>query len=215
MRARGGWLEGPILLAWALLGLALLCAAVVTSSGVGEPALRALVRATAGSSLALFVTVFAASGLHRLLRRPASAWLLRNRRWVGLSMAASHAVHLAAIATLAARWPAAGAAIPMPTRLVGSFGTLALTALVVTSNERAVARLGAGRWRTLHRAGCWVLWLVFALSYAPRATSRPAHALALALLLGVAALRGWGRFGERTPRRGNPNGQPGRPPNLL
>jgi len=189
MVRRGGRLEGPILLLWAALGLAVLGSAVVAAWGGGEPAVRALLRLTAGSSLALFVAAFAASGLHRLARRPLTAWLLRNRRWVGLSMALSHAVHLAAIATLASRWPGTGATIQPATRIVGSLGYGVLAVLVATSNDRAVARLGARRWRALHRAGCWFLWLVFVLSYAPAAREQPRHALALVTLAAVAALR--------------------------
>jgi len=178
-----------MLLLWAALALALLGGAVVAAQGGGEPGVRALLRATAASSLALFVAAFAASGLHRLLRRPATAWLLRNRRWIGLSMALSHAVHLAAIATLASRWPAAGATIQPATRIAGSLGYGVLAVLVLTSNDRAVARLGGRRWRALHRAGCWLLWMVFVLSYAPGAWEQPRHAIAVAALGAVAALR--------------------------
>lgn len=198
-RSRG--LEGPILLAWSGLGLAALVAGVAALHGVGEPGVRALLRATAASSLALFVAIFAASSLHRLVRRPATAWLVRNRRWVGLSMAASHTLHLAAITTLAARWPTAGAAIPATTRAAGTLGYLALAALVVTSSDAAQRRLGLARWRALHRTACWVLWVVFVASYAQGATQRPAHALALGALLAVALLRVQGRIalGRRGP----------------
>jgi hypothetical protein len=198
-RKRPGWREGPILLAWAALGLALLAGTVVSAHGLGEAGVRALLRATAASSVVLFAAAFAASSLHRLLRRPATAWLLRNRRWVGLSMALSHTVHLGAIVTLATVWPAAGAAIPVATRTAGSLGYLVLAALVVTSNDRAVARLGVRRWRLLHRAGAWILWLVFVLSYAPGATAHFASGLAVTTLAAVAVLRAWGRLGQPRP----------------
>lgn len=186
-------LEGPILLAWTALGLATGVALVWLAHGAGEDGVRRVARLTATSSLLLFVAAFAASGAHRLARRPLTAWALRNRRWVGLSMALSHAVHLAAIAQLAARWPAAGAAIPLAVRVAGSLGVVALAALVATSNDRAVARLGRARWRRLQRGACWVLWGVFALSYVPGATTHPGHALAVGLLAGVALLRATAR----------------------
>lgn len=193
---RSGWLEGPILLAWAALGLILLTGLVSGMHGLDQAGARALLRATAASSLAAFTAAFAASRLHRLVRRPATAWLLRNRRWVGLAMALSHTLHLVAIARLAAASPAAGAAIPVATRVAGSFGYAVLAALVVTSNDRAVARLGVRRWRLLHRSGCWTLWLIFLVSYAPGATVHPGDALALAALAGVAGLRAWGYLAE-------------------
>lgn len=202
MARRTGPLEGPILLAWAALGLAALAGAVVAAHGPGEPGVRAVIRATAASSLALLLLAFSASGLRRLVHGAATAWLLRNRRQVGLAMALSHALHLASIATLARRWPAAGGTIEPATRVVGSLGYVALAALVVTSSDRAVAWLGPRRWRALHRGGCWALWAVFLLSYAPGAASSPGHALAVALLWAVAVLRGWGRFATSGRRVG-------------
>jgi DMSO/TMAO reductase YedYZ heme-binding membrane subunit len=92
---------------------------------------------------------------------------------------------------------------------VGSLGYVALALLVATSNDRAVARLGVRRWRALHRGACWLLWLVFALSYAPGAARDPGHAAAVALLLAVAALRAsqslrGARSPEGTPAQRSP-----------
>jgi sulfoxide reductase heme-binding subunit YedZ len=186
---------------------------VVAAHGPGEEGVRATIRATAASSLALLLLAFSASSLRRLVRGSATAWILRNRRQVGLAMALSHGLHLAAIVTLAMRWPAAGGTIDPATRVVGSLGYVALAALVVTSNDRAVAWLGPRRWRALHRGGCWALWAVFLLSYAPDAASSTGHALAVGLLVAVAVLRGWGRVATNARRVGSGSG--GRaPPNL-
>lgn len=114
--------EGPILLAWTAVGLGVLVALMAGRPGAGEAAVRAVIRATAASSLGLFLLAFAAAPLQRLVRRPATAWALRNRRWIGLSMALSHLVHLVAIVVLVRRWPAAGAAIDPATRVAGSLG---------------------------------------------------------------------------------------------
>jgi sulfoxide reductase heme-binding subunit YedZ len=195
MARRPGPFEGPILLAWAALGLAALAGAAVAAHGPGEPGVRATIRATAASSLALLLLAFSASSLRRLVRGSATAWLLRNRRQVGLAMALSHGLHLAAIVTL----------------VVGSLGYLALAALVVTSSDRAVAWLGHRRWRALHRGGCWVLWAVFLLSYAPGAASSPGHALAVGLLVAVAVLRWWGRLAVAPQARSGPSSGPAAP----
>lgn len=197
MARRSGAFEGPILLPWAALALAALAAGVLAVHGAGEVGVRALLRATAASSLVLFLAAFAASALQRRLRAPATAWLLRNRRQVGLAMALSQALHGAAIGALVLRWPAAGATIPAATRVVGSLGYVALVALVLTSNDRAVARLGSRRWRRLHRAGGWTLWTVFALSYGPGFATAPVPAFASAALVAVAGLRLWGWLDSR------------------
>lgn len=181
--------EGPVVLLAAAVAIALVSAAVLLAAGGGEAGVRALIRATARTSLALFLAAFLASTLRRLWRSPASAWLLRNRRQVGLAMALSHGVHLAAIATLALRGPAAEGSIPATDRIAGTFGYGVLALLVLTSSDRAVARLGRARWRALHRACMWALWAVFLVSYAPGARVAVGHAAAAAVLVGAAALR--------------------------
>jgi hypothetical protein len=184
MARRSGWLEGPILVGWASLAIAALVTAVLQTQGGGEEGVRGVIRATARSSLLLFLAAFTASSLRRLWRIPLTAWLLRNRRYVGLSMAVSHAVHLAAILTLAARWPT-DAQIPVATRVGGTVGYVFLAAMAVTSNDRAVAWLGPRRWRALHLTGAWVLWAIFAVSYVPEAMAVPIYApLALLVLAG-------------------------------
>ena len=63
---------------------------------------RACIRGTARTSLALLLVVFPASPLARLWPRPATRWLLRNRRYLGLSLAVSQGFHLVFIVSLSA-----------------------------------------------------------------------------------------------------------------
>jgi DMSO/TMAO reductase YedYZ heme-binding membrane subunit len=200
---RLGRFEGPRLLGWLTLACALLAAlAFVVEGGPGEEGIRAIVRSTARTSIVLFLAAFTATSLRRLWRAPATAWLLRNRRWVGLSMAASHAGHLAALVALAVVSAEARADMGATTLLGGGLGYAFLAAMAATSNDRAVARLGARRWRALHRTGGWVLWAIFALSYVPRALASSGYVPLAALVLGGAALRlGGGRLRESLDAR--------------
>ena len=93
---RGGW---P-LVALAATGVALMVAAILGVRGVGEEGVRACVRATARSSALLFLGAFVASMLRRRWRNPFTGWLIRNRRYLGVSFAASHAIHLGALVAL-------------------------------------------------------------------------------------------------------------------
>lgn len=79
--------------------------ALLFAQGYGEEGLRAVVRASARMSLVLFCLAFAASGLHRLLRGPGSAWLLRNRRALGVGFGFSHGSHALALLFLARDFP--------------------------------------------------------------------------------------------------------------
>jgi DMSO/TMAO reductase YedYZ heme-binding membrane subunit len=120
-------------------------------------------------------------------------------------MAVSHALHLAAILTLARLWPEQ-ADLPLATRIGGSVGYAFLAAMAATSSDRAFAWLGPRRWRALHLTGGWVLWVIFAQSYVPRAFSMPAYAPLAALVLAVGVLRvAVGLRGRRAQRSASPS----------
>jgi methionine sulfoxide reductase heme-binding subunit len=184
-------LQGPRLVGWlaaALIGMTALIAAL---AGTDEAGVRMIIRATARTSLLLFLLAFTASSLRRLAPSPATAWLMRNRRYLGVSFAVSHGLHLLAILLVFWRWPhpfieqSTGAV----TLLGGGLGYVFLLAMTATSTNAAVAWLGARRWRLLHKAGGYYLWGIFALSYVGRAVEEPLYLPPTLALLGALGLR--------------------------
>jgi hypothetical protein len=169
-----------------VLGLATLLAVV----GAGESGVRAGVRATARSSLLLFLPAFVASSLRRLWVSPISAWMLRNRRQIGVSFAVSHALHGALILWLALGWPKSfWSNTSLVTIVLGGIGFAFVAALAATSSDRAVAWLGRQRWKRLHRTGVWYLWIVFFASYVPPAFGQPSRIPYAAAIVGALGLR--------------------------
>jgi len=178
---------------WPLVGLAALLLgglvlAILLATGGDEAGIRLAIRTTARSSLLLFSAASAASALRRLWQVPATAWLLRNRRYLGVSFGVSHALHALGIALLAARFPAGFAPDPV-TLVFGGLGYAFLAALVATSFDRSAAWLGRRRWRLLHATGVWVLSLVFAGNYGPAALVSPLYFALATVALGAPALR--------------------------
>lgn len=171
--------------------LALLVGGAHLLSGVGESGLRASIRATATSSLALFLAAFVASSWNALSPSPVSKWLLRNRRYLGLSFALSQAVHLGAILALAASYPQSmGRGLSSATLVGGTLGYVMTALMAATSTDGAVKRLGRSRWKTLHKGGMYLFWGIFVFSYLPRFRS-PLYLgflLALAAAVGVRAV---------------------------
>jgi DMSO/TMAO reductase YedYZ heme-binding membrane subunit len=193
-------LEGAPIVALAAAFVAAMLAVVLAAYGTGQPGLSAAIRWTARSSLFFFVPTFAASALVALRPRPATKWLLRNRRYLGLSLAASHAFHLLFIIALAALHTDFFAAnTELAGELGGAVGFALLLAMALTSTDRAQERLGRRRWRALHLTGMWALWAIFTFTYLGRTAAAPAYAPALVLLLTVAGLRGtaWWRVRRR------------------
>jgi hypothetical protein len=182
-----GW---PIV-GWAALGVGVMVAAVSGAAGTDDAGLRAAIRATARSSAALFALAFAAAaGIRRRWRSPVSAWLLANRRYLGVSFAVSHFVHLLLILALVG-WTfegllAEGGVVGV---LFGGIGYGFLAAMTATSFDRTAAWLGPRAWRRLHLTGAWYLWGIFLITFGPNAGRSAPAALFTVVLLAVLVLR--------------------------
>src|SRR5579862_5883945 len=95
-----------ILNGWPLLGLLSAgLVAMATALAVGHrfevDGIRLVIRATARTSLLLFTLAFSAGALATLWPSGWTRWQRRNRRYLGLSFAVSHALHAAAIMAFA------------------------------------------------------------------------------------------------------------------
>ena len=168
MSARRDAIGGGRLILLAAALLVAMSALILGIEGTGEPGLRMWIRATARTSLALFGAAFVASSLRSLWPTPITGWLLRQRRYVGLSFAFSHALHLVAILWLRSQLGPAFE-IDLVTIVFGGGAYVMIALLASTSNDRAVAWLGRSRWRMLHKVGVYWIWIIFANSYTARA----------------------------------------------
>lgn len=191
-------LEGARILATVALALVLLTA--VAKMVGGATWTLWLTRATARTSLALFVVTFAASSIHRLVGGSPGKWLLRNRRVLGLSFALSHAVHAAAFFGYAAHRGESIAAFVAPTTLVGgSVGYVFIAAMAATSTDAMRRRLGGRAWVALHKTGMYALFGIFVFSYlGPALVGRPLGIAATLGLLSGLGLRIFARLKRRS-----------------
>lgn len=185
---------------WCTLLLAIMAAAILIVGGTGEAGWRTLIRATAETSFVLFMAAFVASALARLWPTAATRWMLQNRRYLGVSFAVSHSLHLTAIIMLA-RVAADHFRVDPVTLIGGGTAYLFVAAMTATSFDRSAAWIGPRAWRLLHTVGAHFLWLVFALQYVGLVTRSPAYApLAIATLAAMAVrIAAWirGRRGIR------------------
>jgi DMSO/TMAO reductase YedYZ heme-binding membrane subunit len=178
---------------WPIVGCATLvvvalCAGAFTIAGGGETGWRALVRTSAKTSLLFFTAAFVASSARVLWRNDATRWLLANRRYVGVSFAASHFVHLLGIISLVAIVP--DFVIEPPTLIGGGLAYVFLAAMTATSFDSTAAWLGPRWWKRLHKSGMYYNWFIFFISYLPRAVVESAwYAPFVAVLLAGIGLR--------------------------
>jgi DMSO/TMAO reductase YedYZ heme-binding membrane subunit len=185
----------PLPQGWPIVGVAALVLFSIFSLelavlGAGEEGIRQVVRTSAQTSVALFVTAFSASSLFQLWRVPVTRWLLANRRYIGVSFGVSHYAHLAALIALGRVSPAFVESLNAVTLVGGGLGYVFLTAMVATSFDSTAALLGPTWWGRLHKVGSYYIWGIFFQSYLPRLLMTSVfYAPAVALLLAGLSLR--------------------------
>jgi methionine sulfoxide reductase heme-binding subunit len=152
--------------------------------------IRMVVRFTARTSLLFFCLAFGAAALAKLWPNAWTRWQRRNRRYLGVTFAASHGLHAIAIAAFAAMDPLGyAAATNLASYLFGGIGYAFIIAMTATSLDRTALVIGPRAWRALHLTGGYYLLLQFSVSFGKRIPEMPLYALFLIPLVAVFMLR--------------------------
>jgi DMSO/TMAO reductase YedYZ heme-binding membrane subunit len=198
---RQSWFEGWRLFAILTLVLAALCAGLAGIRDFDVNGVRMVVRFTARTSLLFFCLAFSAAALARLWPNAWTRWQRRNRRYLGVTFAASHGLHAIAIVAFATMDPAGfTAATNLASYVFGGIGYAMIAAMTVTSSDRTAAAIGPRVWRILHLTGGYYLLLQFTVAFGKRVADMPPYGLFLIPLFAVFALRMIAMASKRTPR---------------
>ncbi|WP_105384173.1 hypothetical protein [Neorhizobium alkalisoli] len=169
--------------------LLLLAAAAGWTAGTAEAA-RMVIRWTARLSLILFLMAFTASAMVRLAPGAYTIWQRRNRRYLGLSFALSHFVHLGAILTLASVDPDLFWKLTnLVTILAGGLAYVFIAAMAASSFDRIAAAMGGRLWRGVHRFGAWYIYISFIFTFGKRAVMDAAYLPAMVLIAAALFVR--------------------------
>jgi sulfoxide reductase heme-binding subunit YedZ len=190
MATRQDWFEGWRLFAVLTLTLAALSIWIAGMRQFELDGVRMAIRFTARTSLLFFCLAFSAAALARLWPNAWTRWQRRNRRILGVTFAASHAIHAVVIAAFAVMDPAGfAAATSLASYIFGGIGYLVIIAMTATSFDRTAAAIGPAAWRRLHLTGGYYLLFQFMVSFGKRIPDMPLYALFLIPLLAVFTLR--------------------------
>ncbi|MDZ4861579.1 MAG: hypothetical protein SGI88_21610 [Candidatus Hydrogenedentes bacterium] len=185
MRIEGWKITGAIFVATAAM-----IVATISWLGFNEAAIRLLVRNTARISVTLFLLAFTASSLQYFFRAQWSRYLLKNRRYIGVSFAMEHTVHFLCLVVLFVWFPDPFRAALLPVTLIGGGLAYVFIALMtLRSFDRTAAMIGPRAWRALHTVGAYYIWVLFAQSYFPRAWKDVWYIPFAAMLVGGLMLR--------------------------
>jgi len=133
--------------------------------GWSDENLLATLRLTARLAFLAYLAVFIARPLRQLIKTPITAWLLRERRSMGLSMAAIHIVHMVLIVYRVTHSPEFE--YEFPGQLIGSLVYALMLAMVVTSFDGPARAIGPLYWRRLHKTGLYALGGAFLSTLLP------------------------------------------------
>lgn len=133
--------------------------------GWSDENLLATLRLTARLAFLAYLVVFIARPLRQLIKTPITAWLLRERRTMGLSMAAIHIVHMVLIVYRATHSPEFE--YEFPGQLIGSLIYALMLMMVVTSFDGPARAIGPLYWRRLHKTGLYALGVAFLSTLLP------------------------------------------------
>lgn len=151
------WVGGLILLAVTLF---------LVSSPWNADSILVAIRSTGRSSLFLFSLAFTASSVYYFWKAPFSKWVLQNRRYIGVSFAASHFIHLGLITLVSVVFPEPFLEDQAPSQWIfGGIGYVFIALMALTSSDKAQHRLGMKNWKKLHLIGGYYLWFVFFMTY--------------------------------------------------
>ena len=92
--------------------------------------------------------------------------MLQNRRWIGLSFALSHGIHLILILAMSLDFPDPFLSEqPAGKWFVGGLAYLLIALMALTSTNAAQRWMGMKHWKRLHVIGSYWIWAEFALTY--------------------------------------------------
>jgi DMSO/TMAO reductase YedYZ heme-binding membrane subunit len=198
---RQDWFEGWRLFGLLTLVLIALCVWIAGMRHFEVEGVRMAIRFTARTSLLFFCLAFSAAALARLWPNAFTRWQRRNRRQLGVTFAASHALHAAAIFAFAKMDPAGfAAATSLASYIFGGIGYAFILVMTATSFDATAAAPGPRAWRALHLVGGYYLLLQFTISFGKRIPDMPLYSLFLIPLVAVFALRMIAMASRRTPR---------------
>ena len=144
-------------------------------------------RYTARISFSYFIISFSASSLHYFFSNTLTKFIRHDRRYIGLSFALAHTIHLVALTSF---FIAINENPGIVVIIGGGLGYVAIYAMALTSNDNAVKKLGFKRWKQIHWFGANYIAVIFALIYVGKLVDGPPNGsdygyLAFTLIVGI------------------------------
>jgi hypothetical protein len=160
--------------------------------GVVEESNRQAIRISARIAVVLFSMAFVASALHRLTRNSFTWWMRMNRRYLGISFAILHLIHLGFLLMLQQKFHPVFYMAKMISLLGGGLAYVFVILMLLTSFPRFSKYLSPKNWTFLHTVGGYWIWYIFMRTYVKRAMTASEYLPIVVMLMMVLVIRLWG-----------------------
>ena len=187
--------------AWNLVKLLLLVALLLFAGiflifGFNETATRYAIRWSAKMSFLLFCLAFSAAGIHYFVKNSRSYWLRMNRKYLGISFALIHLIHLAFLGILQNYFHPVFNKAAITSLLGGGIAYLFVVLMLLTSFPRFSKQLSPPAWAMLHTIGGYWIWTIFMTSYTRRSFTEWEYLPYVVILVLVLIIRGMKAAGQ-------------------
>lgn len=188
-RGRGIW--GFQLTLVLVAFVTVLCLSNTLIYGFSEATTRTSIRWTARMSAIYFSLAFAASALHSVVQQSWSWWLFMNRKFIGISFAFTHLIHLGVLVILQYQFHPVFELAKVSSLIGGGIAYAFLILMLITSFKGPRSLISNKNWTLLHTVGGYWIWFIFIKSYWKRAGTEGEYIPLVLLLAVVLFLRVW------------------------
>lgn len=152
--------------------------------GFTEETNRQAIRISARIAVVLFSMAFGGAALHKLHQNPFTWWMRMNRRFLGISFAILHLIHLFFLGLLQQNFHPVFYEKDMLSLLVGGIAYVFVILMFLTSFPVFSKWLSPENWKRLHRVGGYWILTLFIISYVKIAMVEPGF-IRILVMLGV------------------------------
>ena len=144
---------------------------------------RQAIAMSARVAAALFCLAFGASAFHYFTKNSFSWWLRMNRKYIGISFAIVHIIHLFFLLILQQNFHPVFDRAKTISLLGGGLAYLFVVLMLLTSFPFFAKYLSKKQWTVLHTAGGYWIWYIFIRSYVRKVINGELEFIAMVVLL--------------------------------
>jgi len=162
----------------------LICFTILLSGGFSEQSVNLMLRFTARASFVFFLIAFSVSSIYYFYKSKVTKWLLKNRRYIGITFGLVWCMHFLGIALKVWLYPKALAgAFDLNSLLSGGILLATVLLLTVTSSNYVVRRVNPVLWKAVHVVGSFYIFYRFWRNYYSSAEYESIYFVAVVLLV--------------------------------